>query len=130
MAINDEVRYDHEVHTQQKFTIIATLANLDLATPSVGQPCMVNGNLCGVILAINGDKATVDVGRSVYKQLVTVATTAIDEGDDVFYKDSATAEPFLLNTGTVVAGKAVMGTEDDVFPTALGDVEIAILFNG
>ena len=129
MAINDEVRYDHEVHTQQKFTVIVTLANLGLATPSVGQPCLVGANLAGVILAIDGAFATVDVGRSVYKQLVTVATTGIDEGEDVFYKDAAVGEPFLQNTGTVVVGKAVLGTQDDAFPTGLGDIEMSVLFN-
>ncbi len=128
MAINDEVRYDHEVNTQQKFTVIAALANLDLATPSVGQPCMIGGTLCGVILAIDGDKATVDVGRSTYKQLVT-AVGAMAEGALVYYKGSATVAPFLADTGTVIAGIAVLGKEDDVFPTGTGSVEFSVLFN-
>lgn len=128
MAINDEVRYDHEVHTAQKFTIIANLSILDLATPSVGQPAMIGGTRCGVILAIADGKATIDVGRSVYKQLVTAAG-AMAEGALVYYKGSATVAPFLADTGTVVAGIAVLGTEDDVFPTGTGSVEIAVLFN-
>jgi hypothetical protein len=128
MALNDEVRYEHEVHTQQKFTIVATLADLDLATPSVGQPCMIGGTLCGVILAIEGDKATVDVGRSVYRQLVTAAS-AMAEGALVYYKGSATGEPFLADTGTVIAGIAVLAEEASVFPTGTGTVEIGVLFN-
>jgi hypothetical protein len=124
-------RADYEEKTQQKFTIIVNKSALDLVTPEVGRPCLIGGNLSGVIVSIDprgDDKVVVDVGRSIYKLLITAASP-IDEGADVFYKIGATVPPFLADTGTFVVGKAVRGKDTDIFPTVAAEIEMAVLFN-
>lgn len=124
-------RDDYEEATQRKFTIIASKSALDLTTPEVSQPCLIGGNLVGVIVSAGkagDDKVVVDVGRSVYKVLVTAASP-IAEGAEVFYKESATEDPFIADTGTVVAGIAVRGKDTDVYPTVAAEIEMAVLFN-
>lgn len=124
-------RADYEEKTQQKFTIIANKSALDFVTPEVGRPCLIGGNLSGVIVSIDpgdDDKVVVDVGRSIYKLLVTAAS-AIDEGADVFYVTGAVVPPFLADTGTVVFGKAVMGKDTDIYPTVAAEIEMAVLVN-
>ena len=131
---------DYEVHTQQKFTIIATKANLDHDTPEVGHACLIGGNQVGVVVADRegDDKVTVDVGRSVYMQQVDSPVDAsgeIAEGQNIYYEVGTTAEPFLttIATANVLAGVAVLAHDDDVFPkgaTGTATVEnVAVLFN-
>jgi len=135
---------NYEVHTQQKFTISATKAALDDATPEVGNPCLIGGKLVGVVVAdrtkggVADTKVVVDVGRSVYYQQVDSPANAegeITEGDDIYYDVGATAAPYLTVTssGNVLAGKAVLLNDDDSFPKGAAGTatveNVAVLFN-
>lgn len=135
---------DYEVKTQQKFTVIALKANLDLATPEVGNACLVGAALVGVVVSdrtkggVADDKAVVDVGRSVYLQQVDSpidASGEIAEGAIIYYDVGTTVAPFLTTVATsnVRAGVAVLAHDGDTFPkgaTGTATVEsVAVLFN-
>jgi hypothetical protein len=135
---------DYEVKTQQKFTTIALKANLDHITPDVGMPCLIGGNLVGVVVSdrvkggVADDKVVVDLGRSVYMTQVDSpidASGEIAEGALIYYEVGTSAEPFLTTVATanVLAGVAVLANDSDTFPkgaTGTATVEsVAVLFN-
>lgn len=128
---------DYEVYTQNKFTVIATKANLDHATPEVGNAVLIGAGQPGVAVAdrtVNGvadDKIVVDVGQNVYWLQVAV-TTGLAEGDLIYYNTGTSSAPFLSNVNTdgPLFGAAVLADENDSFPKGAGTQWVAVLVGG